>query len=265
MPGADGHLSGWAGSGRRLWLVARHTLSEALRLRLAALFALAGTALVLMALWLREFNFGATELKFIADFGLGAIGLLGMLLAALATAQLHFDEMENGFAACVLAKAVCRWEYLSGRLAGVAALLALFVAALALVLGVMLGVRETQLGTTWVPLPVFLQACALVWLKVTLVAAMTLFVCSYAGSALFASCAGLMLAAIAHLRGFADGTSWLGWLRCWPNLALFDVDPLLGSGHGLTWGSLASLGGYWLVFMLLFAGLASYVFKHREF
>ena len=264
MASADDYHDGWGSSVRRLRLVAGHTLSEALRLRVALLFALAGVALVLMTLWLREFNFGAAELKFVADFGLGAIGMLGMLLAALVTAQLHFDELENGFAACVLAKAVRRWEYLCGRLVGVAALLALFVVALALVLGVVIGVREAQFGATLAPLPVFLQACALVWLKATLVAAMTLLVCSYAGSALFASCAGLMLAAIAHLRGFADGTSWLGWLRCWPNLALFDVDPLLSSGHGLTLAGLAWLGGYWLAFMVLFAGLASYVFKHRE-
>jgi len=217
-----------------------------------------------MALWLREFDFGAAELKFIADFGLGAIGLLGTLLAALATAQLVFDDLDNGFAACVLAKAVRRWEYVGGRLAGVLALLALFVAGLALVLGVVIGVREAQLGAGFVPLPVFLQACALVWLKVTLVAAMTLLVCSYAGSALFASCAGLLLAAIAHLRAFADHASWLGWLRVWPNLGLFDVDSLLSSGQGLTAAGLLALGAYWLAFTVLFTGLAAYVFKHRE-
>src|SRR6187549_3962339 len=184
--------------------MARHTLSEALRLRLAGLFAVMGVALVLMALRLREFNFGAAELKFIADIGLGGIGLLGTLLAALVTAQVFFDDLENGFAACVLAKAVRRWEYLGGRLAGVMALLILFVAGLATLLAVLIGMRESQLGAAFIPLPVFLQACALVWLKTTLVAAMTLMVCSYSGSALFASCAGLLLAAIAHLRAFAD-------------------------------------------------------------
>lgn len=248
----------------RVRLVAMHTLTEALRLRLAGLLAVLGVGLVLMAWWLREFNFGAAELKFIADFGLGAIGLLGTLLAALAMAQLVFDDLENGFAACVLAKAVRRWEYLSGRLVGVIALLALYVAGLAVVLGVVIGVRESQLGAAFVPLPVFLQACALVWLKITLVAAMTLLVCSYADSALFASCAGLLLAAIAHLRSFAEPASWLGWLRVWPNLGLFEVDALLSSGHGLTPGGLLSLGAYWLAFMVLFTGLAGYVFTHRE-
>jgi ABC-type transport system involved in multi-copper enzyme maturation permease subunit len=252
-------------SARRVWLVARHTLSETLRLRLAGLFAVMGVALVLMALRLREFNFGAAELKFIADIGLGGIGLLGTLLAALATAQVFFDDLENGFAACVLAKSVRRWEYVGGRLVGVIVLLLLFVAGLAVLLAVLVRMRESQLGAAFVPLPVFLQACALVWLKTTLVAAMTLMVCSYSGSALFASCAGLLLAAIAHLRAFADHRSGPGWLRIWPDLGAFDVDPLLSTGRGLGWHGLLSLGAYWTLFMVLFTALAVYVFKHREF
>jgi len=262
---ADIQTFGYRDSGRRVALVARQTLAEALRLHLAGLFVVLGIASVLMVLWLREFNFGAGELKFIADFGLGATGLLGMLLSALATAQLFFDDLESGFAACVLTKTVRRWEYLAGRLAGVMALLALFVAGQALVLGIMISVREAQVGAAFVPLAVFLQATALVWLKVSLVAAMTLLVCSYAGSALFAAWAGLMLAAVAHLRSFTDQASWLGWLRIWPNLGLFDVDPLLSSGHGLTWDGLLALGAYWLAFTVLFTGLAAYVFKRREF
>lgn len=264
MAGPDTSLAGAGASLRRVRLVAMHTLLEALRLRLAWLLAAVGAGLVFMALGLREFNFGAAELKFIADFGLGAIGLAGTVLAALATAQLYFDDLNSGVAASLLARSLRRSEYLGGRLAGVAALLAIFVMALAVVLGAIIAVRESQLGATLAPLAVFLQACALVWLKVTLVAAMTLLVCSYAGSTLFASCAGLMLAVIAHLRPFTSAHGWLGFLRLWPNLGLFDVSPLLASGHGLSPAGLLGLAGYWAVFMLLFAGLASYVFKHRE-
>jgi len=265
MPANESNLGGAAASIRRMKIVAMHTLMEALRLRLAYLLAAVGLGLVFMALGLREFNFGAAELKFIADFGLGGIGLAGTVLAALATAQLYFDDLASGVAASLLARAVRRYEYLCGRLAGVAALLALFVVALAVVLGVLIAVRESQLGATLAPLSVYLQACALVWLKVTLVATMTLFVCSYAGSTLFASCAGLMLAVIAHLRPFTSAAGWLGFLRLWPNLGLFDVGPLLAGGHGLSSFTLLGLLGYWTVFMLLFAGLAAYVFKHREF
>lgn len=261
---ADSHGCGLVETGRRIGLVARHTLSEALRLRLAGFFAVVGVALVVMALRLREFNFGAAELKFVADIGLGGIGLLGTVLAALMMAQVIFDDLENGFAACVLAKAVRRWEYLSGRLLGVIALLGLFVAGLAVLLSILIGIRESQLGTAFVPLTVFTQACALVWLKTALVAAMTLLVCSYAGSALFASCTGLLLATIGHLRAFAGHGSGLGWLRIWPDLGAFDADRLMSTGVGLERNALFSTGAYWLSFMMLFTALSAYVFKHRE-
>ncbi len=253
-----------AGSLRRVLLVGWQTLAEALRLRLTVLLALTGAGLVLMALWLRDFNFGATELKFIADFGLGVIGLLGTLLAALGTAHLYFRDVEGGLAAVVLTRRLRRGEYLAGKLIGVAALLALFTAALALVLAGLLTMRAGQLGVVAVPLPLVLQACALVWLKLTLVAGMTLFMCSYAGSALFATSAGLMLAVVAHLRPFTQAEGWLSWLRLWPNLGLFDAEPLL-AGARLDIVGLCGLAGYWAVFMFVFVGLATYVFRRREF
>jgi ABC-type transport system involved in multi-copper enzyme maturation permease subunit len=250
-----------AGSLRRLGLVARHTLAEALRLRLTWLLGLAGVMLVLMALWLRALNFAAGELKFVADFGLGAIGLMGMLLAVLATAHLFFSDISGGVLGCVLTRSVRRWEYLAGKLGGVMALLALFIGGLSLVLTIIIAWRESELHVAFIPLVMFLQACALVWLKATLVAAMTLLVCSYAGSPLFASCAGLMLTVVAHLRPFTEAKGGLAWLRLWPNLGLFSAEPLLaGTSVGL-----AGLAVYWAVFMVLFIGLASYAFKRREF
>lgn len=249
---------------KRIALVARQTLGEALRLRLTWLFAFVGALLVSMALWLQVFNFGAAEIKFIADFGLGAIGLLGTLFAALGMAHLYFRDIEGGLVAVVLTRAVRRWEYIAGKLAGMMALLALFVAGLALVLAIVLAVRSAQLGAAFAPLAVFLQACALVWLKLALVAAMTLLVCSYAGSALFASCAGLLLALVGHLRPFTDAQGWLAWLRLWPNLGLFDPEALMAGGMNET-ARLLLLAGYWAVFVAAFGGIAAYVFRRREF
>jgi ABC-type transport system involved in multi-copper enzyme maturation permease subunit len=250
-----------ANSLRRVRLVAGQTLAEALRLRLTWLLGVAGLMLVLMALWLRTLNFGAAELKFIGDFGLGAIGLMSMLLAVLATAHLFFSDLSGGIVGCVLTRSVRRWEYLAGKLGGVMALSALFVTGLSLVLAIVIALRESELGVTFVPLVMFLLACALVWLKSALVAAMTLLICTYAGSALFASCAGLMLAVVSHLRPFTETTGGLGWLRMWPNLGLFEAEPLLaGTAVGVP-----GLVLYWAVFMAAFVGLASYVFKRREF
>jgi hypothetical protein len=249
---------------RRLRLLAGHTLGEALRLRLTLLLAAMAALLVLGSFWLQVFNFGAAELKFIGDFGLGALGLAGTLLAALATAQLFFSDIAGGAAACALTRPVRRWEFVAGKLGGVAALLALFTAALGALLAGLLWWRGSQLGAMPVNLPVLLSACALQWMKFIIVAALTLFISSYAGSALFASCAGLLGAVIGHLRPFEAGGA-LDWLRVWPNLALFDAEGLLASGQPLAGSLLPGLIGYWALCVLLFGVLASYAFKHREF
>jgi ABC-type transport system involved in multi-copper enzyme maturation permease subunit len=256
--------NGPAASLRRLRIIAGQTLGEALRMRLVVLLAVVAALLVLGALGLRDFNFGTAELKFIGDLGLGAIGLLGTLLAALAMAQLFFSDLADGAAACVLTRPVRRWEYIAGKFGGVAALLALYTAVLGTLLAGLLLWRGGQLGVTPVALPVLLSACALQWMKFCLVAAMTLLVCSYAGTALFASCAGLLLAVIGHLRPFAGGGA-LAWLRVWPNLALFDAEALLASGQPLAGSLLLGLASYWAACLLLFGALASHVFKQREF
>ena len=163
---------------QRVGWVARQSLAEALRLRLTVLLALAGAMLVLMALRLREFNFGHEEMKFISDFGLGAIGLLGTLLAALGTAHLFFSDVNGGVIGCLFTRALRRWEYVAGKLAGVMALLALYVFVLVAVLTLVLALRERELVGSDFPLARLLQAGALVWLKLTLVAVMTLTVCT---------------------------------------------------------------------------------------
>lgn len=247
----------------RVRMVARHTVGEALHLRVTSLLGLMGAGLVVGGWWLREFNFGTVELKFIADFGLGAIGLFGTLLAALLTAQLFFQELETRAVYCVLTRPVRRAEYLAGKLAGVAAVLAMFTFGLGALLGGLLVWRARQLGVDAVALPVLWAACALQWFKLTLVAALTLLVSTYARSALFASGAGLMLALAGHLRGFAP-ESGAGWWRVWPDFSLFDAEALVAAGRMPGGGWLLGLVAYWAAYGLLFFGLAAFIFKRRE-
>lgn len=258
----SGPSAGVKASCQRVRLIARSTLAEALRLRLTLLLALIGAGLVVGALGLREFNFGSAELKFIGDFGLGAIGGFGTLLAALATGQLFFSEIQGRAAYCVLTRPVRRWEYIWGKFFGIGALLALFTASLGILLAILLYWRGAQLGASFVPLPAFFCACALQWLKLTLVAGMTLVVCSYSGSALFASCAGLLLAAIAHVRPFTSG---LAWFRVWPDLSVFDAEAVLAAAQPPALTVLVAAGVYWAIYIAVFGSLASYVFKRREF
>lgn len=262
MKTPEPQTAGVQASLRRIGLITRGTLGEALRLRLTGLLALVGGGLVAGALGLEEFNFGGAELKFIGDFGLGAIGGFGTLLAALATAQLFFNEIQGRAAHCLLTRSVRRWEYVWGKFFGMGALLALFTASLGALLALLIWWRGTQLGVPFMPLPAFLCACALQWLKLTLVAGMTLAICSYAGSALFASCSGLILTAAAHLRPFTGGAAWF---RAWPDLSVFDAEAVLAAARPLAPGVLAAAVGYWAIYAVAFGSIASYVFKRREF
>jgi hypothetical protein len=79
---------------------------------------------------------------------------------------------------------------------------------------------------------------------------------------LFAGCAGILLAVAAHL-GELSRASLL--LRAWPNLALFDAEGVLAAGSSVDGLWLLGLGGYWAAYMLLLAGVASYIFQRREF
>ena len=261
----DPRHNGPAASLRRIRLIARHTLGEALHLRLTLLLGLTGAGLFAGAWWLRELHFGSTELMFLGDFGLGVVSFLGTLLAVLATAHLYFGEIGSQAIHCVLTRPVRRWEYMAGKFAGVTGVLALFVALLAGVLAVVIATRESQLHASFVPLPVYLQACALVWFKATLTAALALLVCSHATSALFASCTGLLLVLIAHLRFLADEGAGLWWLRVWPDLGLFDASALLATGHTTPGYWLLGLAVYWAAYVFVLVALASYAFKHREF
>jgi ABC-type transport system involved in multi-copper enzyme maturation permease subunit len=250
---------------RRVRLIAGQTLGEAVRLQLTLLLGAIGAGLVLASLWLREFNFGSAELGFLGDLGLGAIGSLGTLLAALVTAQLFFNEVAGGVALCVLTRPVRRWEYVWGKFGGIAALLAIFTSALGSLILALVAWRAGQLGQVDIPVAALVCSVATQWLKLTLVAAMTLLVCSYAGTALFASSAGLLLAVAGHLRPFADAGAGAAWLRIWPNLALFDAESIFAAGQPPTGAVMLGLAGYWLAYVLLFGVGAAVVFKRREF
>lgn len=250
-------------AGRRIQLIAQHTLAEAVHLRLTFGLGLMSAVLMGAAYSLREFNFGGAELKFISDFGLGALGLGGGLLAALVTAQLFFQDLETHAIYAVLTRPGQRWEYIVGKFTGVAALLALFFALLSLLLVGLLQVRAVGLGGVGVRWEILFYASGLLWLKSTLIAAMTLFVGTYARSALFTSCLGLLLAAVGQLQAWAQHSGW-DWLRAWPNLALFDAQSALGVGQIPSASWMIGTLGYWAAYVALFNGLAAYIFQRRE-
>jgi ABC-type Na+ efflux pump permease subunit len=203
------------------------------------------------------------ELKFMADFGSAAMGLTSMGLAALVPSQLIFRDLESRTMDVLLTRPVRRWEYLAGKFTGTAGLLAGYIGILSLLLTVLLVWRGRQLGAGPPDVLSVFTAGALIWMKCTLVTAMTLLVCSYASSALFAGCTGLLLALVGQLRSLPGGGASTLMQVC-PNLALFDPENLFQGSVEVASPWLLGLALYWAAYLLLLGALASYGFQHRE-
>jgi ABC-type Na+ efflux pump permease subunit len=277
-------MSPVAFSPRRTWLIAQNTFREAARQRLFIVLLVLALALVLGARWLRDFNFGAPELKFLADCGFGAIAFFGSALAIAATAQLFLSEIETRTALTLLAKPVRRGEFVLGKFIGAAALLAVFCALLTALLAAVLYWREGELMEAFpeqflhgraVSYGLVILAGSLQWLKLAVLAALVLLVASFAQTQLFAVLAGLFILVICHLQHFAHDAyarsdSWLaraggGALAAvCPNFQLFALADSLDPADFPPWPHVARVLLYAGGYILVACGLATHLFRQRE-
>lgn len=264
----------------RVALIASVTLREALRQKLVPVLALIAVGLVAGVRALRDFNFGASELKFIADFGDGAIAGFGAVLTVTLTAQLFFSEIENRTALTLLAKPVWRTEFVLGKFLGVVVVAAAFCLLLTGTLALVLGERAAALGLEH---PESLKTnfdvdYAGLWagawlqgLKLALLAAGTLLAATLAQTQLYAVMLGFAGFVICHLQAFAHvayersgatlmtvPATLIHWM--FPDFQLF----ALADGGAWTWWGLGRLTIYALGYAAVALGLAVQLFRNRE-
>lgn len=268
----------------RTLLIAQNTLREATRQRLFNFLLLLALALVVGARWFRDFNFGAPELKFLADCGFGAMAFFGAALTITATAQLFFSEIENRTALTLLAKPVWRAEFILGKFLGIAALAGLFCGLLTVLLAVVLWWREGELMRDYpdnfaqgravsyamVALGGFLQ-----WLKLAILAAFGLLVASFAQTQLFTVVTGFFVLVICHLQHLAQDAyeragSLVGMVMSaliaavFPNFQVLAFTDSLAAADLPGGGQLLRLIGYALGYVIVICLLAVFSFRRRE-
>jgi ABC-type transport system involved in multi-copper enzyme maturation permease subunit len=268
----------------RVGLIAGHTLREAARQRLLRLLVLLLPAAGAGALVLRDFHFGSSELRFLLDAGFGAETIFGSILAVVATADLFFGETDRRTVLMVLAKPVGRSEFILGKLAGVLGLLLFFCGAATALLAALVGWRQLALapagtGALAGGTPVALGdviLCGLVqWLKLDVLAALTLLVCCFARSSLFAVVAGFAALVIGQLQHIARdfyaqaGSLWTAYAArllslALPDFQLFNVADRVTAGDPLPGSLVAGIALYALAYLGVFSALAIYCFDHRE-
>lgn len=185
---------------RVIW-IARITFLEALRQRFLAFLLVLAAAFTLGSLPLRSIDFGHGELKFLADLGFGASLLFGSVLAVVLPAQLLYGEIDNRTALTLLAKPVSRGEFLLGKFLGTWVVLGIFTATLTALLGVILLGREPlvaaralslQLTPPEVDVAGLCQHALLQWLRLGIVAAISLLIGALAQTFLYTVVVGAM-------------------------------------------------------------------------
>jgi ABC-type transport system involved in multi-copper enzyme maturation permease subunit len=268
----------------RLGIVAGNTFLEAVRQKLFNFLLLLAVALVASAQLFREFNFGSSELKFIADFGFGAMVFFGSTLTIAATAQLFFSEIENRTALTLLAKPIWRTEFIFGKLLGVFAVVGVFCALTTGLLLMLIYNRETALmdanpeafeAGRLIHYGDLLMMGVLQWLKFGVLAAITLLVASFSNTNLYTVVMGFFMLVICHLQYLArDAYSHVtalplrllvqGLGYVFPNFQVFNLADQIGIGQGIDPLVFVRVSAYALIYIAVFGGLAVYSFSKRE-
>lgn len=285
-------------SPRRIAAIAGNTFTELTRLKafyILLLFALVliGSSVVLVRLTFQQ------EFQVLQDVSLGAMSIFTSLLAILAAARLLPQDLDDRTIYSILAKPVHRSEYLTGKLAGVLALLALSLAIMsALFLAILFLHEQTALAETARRMPSLppeqlaeasrairrasfnpnlLPGIAIIYLKGAILAALTLFISTFATSNLFTVLVAVFVYFIGHLQATArefwlqdQGGGWLSHLflalvaLIFPDLQQFNLaDQIVAASAiplALFWQTIA-LGAFYVLLYLL---LAVAVFNWRE-
>ena len=267
-------------------LIAGNTFLEAVRQKFFNSLLILSVALVASSKFFQQFDFGTGELKFITDFGFGALFFFGSILAVTATTQLFFNEMENRTALTILAKPVHKLEFLAGKFLGAWLLMAVFVAVLTLVLSAILYWRESvlmgQLGEEFVDGRLvqygdILLFGILQWIKFGIVAAVTLFIASFSHTNLYTMIVSFFVLVICQLQyiardAYSSMEAGLGrWLvqflgLIFPNYQLFNIGDQLVFKVEQPFPLLTAvqIGGYGLIYVVVFLLLAQLNFRRRE-
>jgi hypothetical protein len=274
----------------RVFAIAGNTFRDLVRQKVFYFMVVFALILIGASLALVTVTFQG-HLQTVMDVSLGAMSVFTMLLAVLSTAMLLPKDMEDRTLYTILAKPVARFEYLLGKLVGVALILAaaivLMTAFFALVLWFWQGreiaamhanyaedraaleIAKLKAGTFT---PTLFAGIGVLYLRALVCAALTLMISCFATSWLFTVITAFVGVLIGHLVPIARsvwqdpiasgmnssaGTEW--FLKAvtvfFPDMQLFNIVDDIAVGTRIDpaiFGSVAGLGfGYVAVYLLV--------------
>ena len=278
----------------RVWTVAENTFIEAVRQKVYNILIIFALVIIASASFFSQFTFGE-QLKFVKDFCLGALSVFGTMIAIVGTAMLLPNEVESRTIYTILAKPVRRFEFLLGKYMGsvllilvsLALMSAMFCAALAfkehrLVSDFLLQTRnvtgaeqqhqrQQEVGQIRAEAfdPNLVKAVVLTFVKLALLAAITLLVSTFSTSMIFNITVALMILISGHLVGTAR-EMWGGnraalWLLAIiPDLGSFNVADDIILGNAIPWAHVGQVALYGTIYLACAVVAAHFIFLDRE-
>ena len=278
----------------RVWIIGLNTFTESMRQKVFNILLVFALVAIGSASFFTEFTF-SVQLKFIKDFCLGAMSVFGTLIAIVGTAQLLPSELENRTIYTILAKPVRRMEFILGKYTGAAMLLFLSVLVMSVMTGVVLKFKEARLiadarqvvqesvspedraiaGQDLAQIQAetrdtdMVKAVILVFVKLSLLAAITLLISTMSTSMIFTVAVAFMVFFAGHLRStaaeaWAQHKLWLALLAIIPDLSAFNVADDINLGNLIPWQhvGLVAVDGLGRIVMILVA--THLIFEKRE-
>lgn len=283
---------------RRVAAITANTFTELRRLKALHILLFFALLLIGNSIFMAQLTF-QEEFQVLKDIALGAMSIFTSLLAVVATARLIPQDLEARTLYTILAKPVARIEYLLGKLAGVLLLLAVSLIIMSALFLIVLKVREEiVIGETARQLQAtspdqlaealgvvraaafnvnLLSGIGIIYVKACLLAALTLFVSTFATTTIFTTVLMVFAYFIGHLQATAR-EYWLqanstGWLTkvflalvalLFPDLQLFNLVDDIVAGTAIPLAlflKTTALGFFYIGFYLL---LAWTVFYRKE-
>lgn len=285
----------------RIYAIARNTLTELVRLKVFYFLLIFGLLIIGNSAFMLQFSF-QQEFQVLKDVSLGAMSIFTSLLAIVATAALIPKDIEDRTLYTILAKPVPRLDYLLGKLGGVLLLLAVATVLMSFVFAIVLYVREQ-----WVIQQILIEArsnpelsqeiiqreiaeiksltfsttlfagVAVIYIKAALLAALTLFVSTFATSSIFTIIIVVAVYFVGHLQATAR-EYWMaggdiGWLTkvflglvslIFPDLQAFNLVDDIVAGNMIGLALFLKTMGLGLLYVMIYTLLGYFVFAKKE-
>jgi len=282
----------------RVLAITANTLTDLTRQKVFYFVLIFAVLLIGSSVFMARLSF-QQEFQILKDVALGAISILTSLLAIVATTRLISQDIEDRTVYTILAKPVPRIEYLLGKLAGVLLLLAIGTLVMGAVMFAVLYLREqTVLSQTWRQMAGapreqleaalnavrasamsadIVSAIAVIYLKACLLAALTLFVSTFATTNIFTIVVMVFIYFIGHLQATAR-EYWLqehsaNWLTqmflaivalIFPDLQAFNLVDDVVAGTAIPLALFLRTAALGIFYTTIYTMLAVVVFYDKE-